>query len=185
MDELLKRKHVTESKISKLQDSVEASENKKLEEEGKLLSISGGEDRSQQEIACLEVTEGWLDAKANLAEATVELARIELAVSQKNAKDDCELSNILKLDVVLAEAKVLHAEAAEKSARTAEKLSEVRIQYAQNERERERREKVFENANKILKNAIDNRKIANDHLRTTRMKLETSITDPDAVEGCR
>ncbi len=92
----------------------------------------------------MEATEGWLDDKATLAEATVELARIELAFSQKNAKDDCELSNILKLEVVLAEAKVFHAEAAEKSARTAEKLSEVRIKYAQNERERERCEKVFE-----------------------------------------
>ncbi len=52
----------TEAKIStQLQDSVEASENKKLEEKDKL--ISRDKDSSQQEMACLEAIEGWLDDK--------------------------------------------------------------------------------------------------------------------------
>ncbi len=38
---------------------MEASENKKLEKKDKL--ISRDKDSSQQEIACLEATEGWLD----------------------------------------------------------------------------------------------------------------------------
>jgi hypothetical protein len=184
MDELLKKKRSAEAKISKLQDSVEASENKKLEEKDKLLLISRDKDSSQQEIACLEATEGWLDDKTTLAEAKVELARIELAISQ-NTEDDSRSPIILELQVVLAEAKVFHAEAAENRARTAEKLSEVRIKNAQNERERERCERVFANANKILKNASDNREIANDHLRMARVELEKSITDPDAMESSR
>jgi hypothetical protein len=182
MDALLTKKRSAEAKISKLQDSVEASENKKLEEKDKLLLISRDKDSSQQEIACLEATEGWLDDKTTLAEAKVELARIELAISQ-HTKDDNKPPTVLEFQVVLAEAK--HAEAAENRARTAEKLSEVRIKCAQNERERERCERVFANANKILKNASDNREIANDHLRMARMELEKSFTDPDAVESCR
>jgi hypothetical protein len=154
-----------ESKLKRLKDRVTAFEIKKLEEEDRLHSVSGAS--SSQEISCLEATERWLKEKVDLAEATVDLAKIDIDVSHQEVKSDRILPSISKLEVIHAEAKVKHA-------LTLVSLSEVRIRHAGNERERERYEKTFDNANGVLKNA-------NDNLRIALKELEASTADSSVL----
>jgi hypothetical protein len=111
-----------------------------------------------------------LKEKVDLAEATVDLAKIDRDISHIEGKLDISLPALSKLEVIHAEMKVKHAH-------TLVSLSEVRIRHAGNERERERHEKTFDNANGILKNA-------NDNLRIALKELEASAADSN-VPGSR
>jgi hypothetical protein len=171
MDNLQNEKRNVESKLKRLKDRVTAFENKKLEEEDRLHSVTGASPASpSQEISCLEATERWLKEKADLAEATVDLAKIDIDISRNEGKSDRIMPAISKLEVIHAEMKVKHA-------LTLVSLSEVRIRHALNERERERHEKTFDNANGVLKNA-------NDNLRIALKELEASAADSN-VHGSR
>ena len=162
-------------------------ENQKLDKQALVFNSGDDASKSSREITCLEATEQWLSGKAMLAEANVELAKIELAILREiiGSKTDSISSDVLKREVALAEAKVVHAEATVKHAQTNERLSEVRIDQAQNERDRQRCEKVFENANRVLKNANDYLEIANTNFRRAVNDLESSTADSEVMEGAR
>ena len=142
-----------ESKRSKYKDRVAVSEHKMLEEEDRLRSSIGDEGRLAQEIVYLNAKELWASDKVRLAEATVELTGIDLAISLETKKSDGIL--VTQVNPELAEAKKEYAQAKVQLAQTSEKLLEVRIRNAQDEKEREQLGKMLENANMQLKVALD------------------------------
>jgi hypothetical protein len=191
MDGLEKEKRNAESKLSRLNERVMILQWKHLEEEDKLHSSTGAA-QTVQEIASLEATERWLKGKADLAETTIELANIELAISRAEKTAESGSAAILKFEVRLARAESVHASENVQVARTAVRLSEVRIKHARNEGEKERCEKSFEHASRVLecaidhhKNAIDHHKNANENLRIALKELDLSTTGLDASEGGR
>jgi hypothetical protein len=186
-----REKRNAESKLSKLNERVMMLESKHLEEEDKLYSSTGAV-QTVQEIASLEATERWLKGKADLAEAAIELAKIELAISRAEMTAESGSAAMLKFEVRLARAESVHASEKVEIARTAVRLSEVRIKHARDEREKERFEKALEHAmdhhkNAIdhHKNAIDHHKNANENLRIALKELDLSTTGLDASEGGR
>jgi hypothetical protein len=182
MNELEKEKRNAESKLSRLNERVMILESKHLEEEDKLHSSTGAAN-AVQEMASLEATERWLKGKADFAEATIELSKIELAISRADMTVKRGSTAIVKLEVRLARAESVHANEKVEIARIAVRLSEVRIKHARNEREQERCEKGFEDARRVLECAIEHHKNANENLRITLKELDLSTTDPDALGG--
>jgi hypothetical protein len=166
MDQLLENKRCAESKRSKFQDRVTAYEISMIDAVDKLNASTEKAD-FVQEITSLEATERWSSERIRLAEATVELASIELAVSRETENADSIFET--RLNVELACAKKTHADAMVQRAETIERLYYVRMIQAQNERDQKRCEIMFENASMNLKNALENQRI-------TLKELESLIT---------
>jgi len=162
-----------ESKRSKYKDRVAVSELKMLEEEDRLRSSIGDEGRLAQEIVYLNAKELWASDKVRLAEATVELTGIDLAISLETKKSDGIL--VTQVNPELAEAKKEYAQAKVQLAETSEKLLEVRISNAQDEKERERLDRMLENASMKLKVAL------NELASSTANQIESETLS----EGCR
>jgi hypothetical protein len=162
-----------ESKRSKYKDRVAVSEIKMLEEEDRLRSSIGDEGRLAQEIIYLRAKELWASDKVRLAEATVELTGIDLAISLETKKSDGDL--VTEVNPELADAKKGCAEAKIQHAQTIEQLLEVRIRNAQDEKERERLDRMLENASMQLKVAL------NELASSTANQIESEPLS----EGCR
>jgi hypothetical protein len=182
MNELLKKKERVESRITKLQERVEASENKKIDEEDKLLSIVGEDEaKLTQEIVAWKTRERWANDKLALDEANGELAKIELDIIIETMKTDDSSARRLKFEAGIAEAKISHAEekiarAEAKVAGITERLCKLHFDRAPNKKERER-------CGKLLENASENYKNANLKLRRIALKeLEHLSTDPNETE---
>jgi hypothetical protein len=172
----LKKKERIESRISKLQERVEASENKKIDEDDKFLSIVGeNEAKFTQEIVALEAGERWANERLALAEANVELAKIELDISIETMRTDESTANRLKFEAGIAEAKVSHAEAKVCCAGITERLAKLHFSRAPNEKEREQ-------CGRLLENASENYRNANLKLRIALKELELLSTDPNETE---
>jgi hypothetical protein len=175
MIKLLEKKTCAESKRSKFQDRVTAYENLMIHAIDKLNSSTEEADISQ-EVTSLEATERWSSERIRLAEATVELASIELAISHETKNSDIGVET--RLNAGLACAKKTHAEAMVQRAETIERLYYVRMIQAQDVSDKRQCEKMFENASTNLKNALENQRI-------TLMEIESSITVQSDMECCR
>jgi hypothetical protein len=160
---------------------VEASENKKIDEEDKLLSIVGEDEaKLTQEIVAWKTRERWANDKLALDEANGELAKIELDIIIETMKTDDSSARRLKFEAGIAEAKISHAEekiarAEAKVAGITERLCKLHFDRAPNEKERER-------CGKLLENASENYKNANLKLRIALKELELLSTDPNETE---